>query len=529
MNCFVKIMATILAFMMLLCVLASCNMIPEAGGESDTLTETEDVSESVDGGSSEEVSDALTAWETDEDGFIKDSHDGVDLNKRVIRILCGNSFEEEGTVKGSAEFHTDSGNIGTPVKLAIFTRNMTVEKRLNCKLQWIDLACEYANYGEFAARAAELSGANEIDLIGAYSLTSSSMMVQGLLADLNTSETIELEKPWWNKEMIDSCTIQNRMYFCSGDISYGVVGGSYVFLTNKKIMEDSGVNSYIKESYGYESIYELVRDKKWTLDVMIDLSKIVSVDENKIKDKGDIFGYASYAVGTDAFYIGSGLRLLETKADGSIAISEDMSSDKANRLASKITTFLSTPTAVATDTAGQGAANGLPEHAWNGGEAMFLNHFMSYLNKDTSFEKGVVPVPMYDEDQEDYRTTCTFGAAMWSVVRGAAEYEDLCTVLDTIASESYRKVTPAYFDTVLAGRQNTKDDYDMLYMIRDSIVIDGGRVMTDPFNEETIKLWRRAMRGEKEYLTLYEAIEVTLAQQAAALNTLMATLEDLYG
>ena len=525
MNRFTRLAALLVSAIMILGVLASC---AKDTSNLPSDSESNDVQNTGDVGGIE-----TSGWETDEKGFVKDSHDGVDLNNRTVRIMCGNSFEKEGKVAGSVEFHVDATDTGTPVKSAIFVRNITVGKRLNCNLKWVDVACEYDTRGDFTAKAIELSGSNEVDLVGVYSLSASSMMMNGLLADLNKSEKLELEKPWWNKEMIDSCTIMNKMYFCSGDIAYGVLGGSYVFMTNKKLMEDGGVNKYIKDNYGYNSIYELVNNNKWTIDVMATLAKLVPQDKNKnsTKDDGDIFGYVSYAVGTDAFYSGSGLKLLETAADGSIIISEDMGSSKAEALCTKITTFLSTNTAVCHDTAGQGARPGLTEGAWNNGQALFFNHFMRYLNEDTSFEKGVIPIPMYDEDQANigYLTTCTFGAAMWGVFRNAEEYEDLCTVLDVLASESYRQVTPKYFDTVLAGRQNTKDDYDMLYKIREGIVIDGGRVITDPFDEETISLWRLAMRGEKNYLTLYEENRVEFAQEAGALNTLMENIEDVYG
>ncbi len=525
MNKFARLAALLISAVMLLGVLAACGTdTPEdpAGSASNDVQNTNDI-EGIE----------TSGWETDEKGYVKDGHDGVDLNKRTIRIMCGNSFEKEGDVAGSVEFHVDAADTGTPVKSAIFVRNITVGKRLNCTLKWVDVACEYDTRGDFTARAIELSGSNEVDLVGVYSLSASSMMMNGLLADLNKSTTLELEKPWWNKEMIDSCTVMNKMYFCSGDIAYGVLGGSYVFMTNKKLMEDGGVNKYIKDNYGYESIYALVNDNKWTLDVMTTLAKLVPSDENEnsTKDDGDVFGYVSYAVGTDAFYSGSGLKLLDTAADGSIIISEDMNSAKAEALCTKITTFLSSSAAVCPDTAGEGARAGLPEGAWNNGDALFFNHFMSYLNQDTSFEKGVIPVPMYDENQADigYLTTCTFGAAMWGVFRNAEGYEDLCTVLDVLASESYREVTPKYFDTVLAGRQNTKEDYDMLYKIRDGIVIDGGRVITDPFDEKTIIIWRLAMRGEQNYLTLYGERHTTLAQEAGSLNTIMQSIEDVYG
>jgi hypothetical protein len=171
----------------------------------------------------------------------------------------------------------------------------------------------------------------------------------------------------------------------------------------------------------------------------------------------------------------------------------------------------------------------LPEGAWNAGQALFFNHFMSYLDisTDADFDMGVIPVPKHDGTQTEYLTTSTFGAALWSVIRSAAGYEDLCTVLDTLASESYRTVTPRYFDTILAGRRDTKEDYDMLYKIREGIVIDGGRVITEPFDEMTFGIWRSAMRGDKNYLTLYN--EQNFAEEVIAFNMLMKDMETIFG
>jgi len=118
---------------------------------------------------------------------------------------------------------------------------------------------------------------------------------------------------------------------------------------------------------------------------------------------------------------------------------------------------------------------------------------------------------------------------MWAIARGTkGDFEDMCAVMEGLASEGYRKTNPTYFDTMLSERQETANDYDMLQIIRAGIVIDGGRVMDNAFDTNTWSVWRRCVMGNRDYLAYYAGYAEDLTEQAASLNSLMRNMEKLY-
>ena len=81
---------------------------------------------------------------------------------------------------------------------------------------------------------------------------------------------------------------------------------------------------------------------------------------------------------------------------------------------------------------------------------------------------------------------------------------------------------------MLLGRQDTQDDYEVLQTIRESIVVDGGRVMDKVFGSMTFYCFRGALAGGVEYAGYYAKYEESLKEQAISLNSLVLNMEQLY-
>ena len=261
------------------------------------------------------------------------------------------------------------------------------------------------------------------------------------------------------------------------------------------------------------------------------IAKTATVDADGVKNETDTFGYIADFTATDAFYQGSGLKQLTTGADGSVMISSDMSSQKAGGIMEDLLTFLDTPAAAVRGSFSFIPAGGKTVDAlWAGNQALFYHNAISEALNARAFDVGVLPNPKYDEEQENYLTTPGFWYHMWGVARGTtSEFEDLCAIMEALASEGYRKTVPLYFDTMLAERQETANDYDMLQIIRAGVVIDGGRVMDNAFETNTWSIWRRCIMNERDYLAYYAEYATRLPEQATTLNSLVRNMEKLYG
>ena len=112
---------------------------------------------------------------------------------------------------------------------------------------------------------------------------------------------------------------------------------------------------------------------------------------------------------------------------------------------------------------------------------LFYGEVLSYVinirEMETAF--GVLPIPKYDEMQEEYYTYCNAIASTATVPKtGASEELGMITsVLEGMAIQSYIQVTPAYYDIALS-RKYTRDDEsaEMLDIALANRVYDIGRI-----------------------------------------------------
>ena len=507
-----KLLCLLMASMMLIAVLVACKNeqppVDEQSSENSSADVTEDTSET------EEV------WETDINGYVLDSiGKDVNLGGREIRVLTGSYRLHE---------YFNDGDLSTPISTAVFSRNQAVQTRLKCKLTFIEEPDGWEKQDDYTQKAIGLASTNEIDMFAVYSLNANNLMVYGLLADLLSNDIIEFDKPWWNSKMVDSCSIYDRMYFCTGDIAYSLSDCTYVTLFNKDLANNVGLPGYLNETYGVADLYELKDNGKWTLDTMTTIAKLFYHDEDGMKNADDTYGYVTSAVFLDCFWAGSGLRHLEKGNDGSIIISDDMTSYKANTLANKLIEFMKSPAVSVHGSFAKSEGDPVPQTFWRNNKALFYTTTLNEYRLEHGFEMGVLPVPKYDVDQTEYLSCPGFGYAMWGVCRSSTDVDELFYVLECMASESYRKTVPVYFEQMLLDRQDTEADYKVLQSLRDSIVVDGGRVMDKVFGSMTFYVFRGPLVGGVEYAGYYAKYEESLKEQAIALNSLVLNMEQLY-
>ena len=60
----------------------------------------------------------------------------------------------------------------------------------------------------------------------------------GFLADINRVEegSLDFSREWWQRGVIDGCTVGNSLYFVSGDISSSAIELMYGVFYNEKLI-----------------------------------------------------------------------------------------------------------------------------------------------------------------------------------------------------------------------------------------------------------------------------------------------------
>ena len=127
--------------------------------------------------------------------------------------------------------------------------------------------------------------------------------------------------------------------------------------------------------------------------------------------------------------------------------------------------------------AGSLCAENAPNTAFTVGNQLFN---MGRLNSGSSFrdmqdDYGVLPMPKFDEAQDDYYTTFDNTASLVVVLSTCQDTEKVGATLELMAAEAYKQVTPAYFEICLQGKySDSPEDAEMYDRILKTFVFNFG-------------------------------------------------------
>ncbi len=508
--------ALLLALMFLLTAALSCNR--RDNDREDSSTPTDIVTDAIDSGT-----DSGDSIRYDENGYQMDNlPDDLDFNGKDVRIFAH--------PQAYNEFEIEIDQINNSVlNNAVHRRNLKTEARTGTNLVFV--MEQTSTDLTYTAQLENLqSGPDACTLFSSYSRDASGLMIKGYTADLSDMDYIDFSAPWWSQALVDKVSIYDQIYFCSGDISPMLFAQTFTVFYNKGMVEE-----YVNlEDYGAESLYEMVYDKTWTIDNMIKMCKGVGYNTDNTKDENDTYGFTVNVINQDGFYQAAGLNVLAYNDDGSVRVSDDMNSAKADSLVKKLVDFYNSPDAMCNEQYLDGSQL-VPSAAWEKGNSMFymgiVKHATNYQALGLDF--GILPVPKWDVEQENYYSISGFAYAMWSMARTAKgeDAEASAAVLECLASESYRTVAPALYTTVLQEQtSNSAADYEMWNTIKASVTIEGGRCFDA--NLETLgwSIFRNAiMKRTGDYMSYYATYADKLAGNVASMNIIMATLDEIYG
>ena len=378
---------------------------------------------------------------------------------------------------------------GESVNDAIYNRNAMIEEAFGVKLEFTGTPGNFSNQKNFVNQAinSTQSGADAHDFFCGYSMTGATLMCEGVAQNLTNYEIIDFEKPWWPATLISKATIKDGIYFASGDISTNFIYMMYCCTFNKDLFAD------IHKSNG-SVLYELVDSQQWTLDKLIEYSTDVYIDADSdgVASTGDRFGFFSCGeVHYDAFYTASDLYTVVPAEDGSVKLCGDLFSEKTQNLLEKLCAFL--------HTSGDAYLN--TTNIFTTNQAIFTIDRAQITTKKltgASFAYGMLPVPKYTAEQEDYYTCMAFPFTTYVLSTASTHSEAAAATLELMAAKSYSNITPALFEEAMKIRYaDQSEDSHMFDVIRESVVIDLGRLLSSQLQNLSYKLFRDAVSDNK--------------------------------
>ena len=386
---------------------------------------------------------------------------------------------------------------------SVFLRNALVEERLGVEIEWVATHGQWEYQEQFVTNVAtDIQSGGEYDAFSTYSLTMATIAMRGFARDLMELEHFEFEQPWWASSLIELSTVNGCLYFCGGDISVSMLREMNCTIFNKTIAEELKLGN----------LYELVDNGVWTIDKMAELASTAYIDlnGNSTQDMNDQYGIGLLANWCfDPFYAAAGLLTVEKDENDALIISPDFSSERTQLLVEKLVSVFHHTDYTA-------FPKKYPE--WTNrpfaeGRVLFIIDSNSVTSlgdfADSTVVYGILPVPKLEEEQEGYHTLVQLAHSMYSISSATndADANMASAVLEYLAAESYKSVTPAAFETTMKLKHASgNDDARMYDLLRETVFFDFGHIYSAPLANIPIFAFRDIVyNGNTNWASLCKA------------------------
>ncbi len=399
----------------------------------------------------------------DENGKYASKLPYKDFEDREFKILVrGKAFE----TYQSNDFTTDSELYGDLLNDAVAQRNNYVEEKYHVKLKVIKSDTINADVRNEAA-----ANSGSYDAVMPAIPVLATFAQSGYLYDLKSLENFYIDAPWWDANASKTFTIDNKLYFTTGDIT----------ILNKVNTPSILFNKDLIQRYGLESPYKLVDDKKWTFDKFVEMAKAVTVINNTDQktSKDNTYGLLTSNGDALAFYGASGETLCGKNDKDEPYIT--FGSERSITVAKKILETLKDSNWAIFAEEFEKPIWVTSLNAFNEGRVLFRPSGFSATTKirqQSELNFGIVPLPLWDESQDRYYSYCTNSeVAGIAIPKSCEDPEFSAYMIDIYAAAAKNFITPAYYEVNLRTR-STRDDESlvMLDIIFNNIVYDIGEV-----------------------------------------------------
>ena len=374
---------------------------------------------------------------------IKDSlPEGLEFGGIAINLLIPGGEVNQVTMD---EFYAES-DTGDIINDAVYRRNMAVEERLNLKLNVI-CGPDLHHWDEMnkMIRTSILANDDAYQLIAGWSARAPALALDGLFLDLKTLSYLNLSEPWWTQSITEELTLGGKLHFAAGDMTTSMIASCSVIFFNKKLQQD----------YTVPDLYQIVLDGKWTLDYMDGLSRGISSDLNGdgIMDENDLYGAAYTTLNVvDGFLQSSNIKMTRNDDRGMPYL--DMEYEKIGVLIDKAYTLLyENPGAYTLQ--GDNFENLVCKQfdMFKNDQVLLLPqvllpNFIGQL-RDMKSDYGIIPYPKFDEFQEKYLSRIWDIVSLMCVPLNCGAPDAVGALMEAMGSESYRNLTPVYYETAL--------------------------------------------------------------------------------
>ena len=161
--------------------------------------------------------------------------------------------------------------------------------------------------------------------------------------------------------------------------------------------------------------------------------------------------------------------------------------------------------------------------------ALFMPHFLgsNEILRSMNTDYGIIPFPKWNEEQPGYYSASQNSYSIFGIPVTCEKTDAVGATMEAMCAESYRTVTPAYYEIALKQKYaRDEETAQMLDIIRDGIKFDFGMANGINLDNMPVTLFRNLlMNNNRNFTSFYNAQE---ARYQRLLDTLLDAYENLY-
>lgn len=353
---------------------------------------------------------------------------------------------------------------GDIVHDAQYLRDINVESRLNVDIKNNPMSYTWDTRNAYfdTIRSGVLANDGSQDIVSGQYAIIPTLISDGYLMNLAKMPYLDFDKPWYVQGLIEETTIDGKLYLLSGDYTMQTISTVFCTFYNKKLHADLKL----------EDMYTVVEKGDWTYDKLLSMISGAYSDLNGDgkKDISDRFGLTVYSGNAVTPFI-QGFDLKITTMDKDFKPVLSMKTEKWQSALEKLCDlFYNTNDAILGTTANTASFN--PMFAAD--QALFtLGIFGSAKTQfnDMQSDFGILPLVKWDDAQTEYYTALGEANTLLGIVTSTANPNATAAVMEAAFSESYRTVSPAYYETALKVKYSRDSESGKMFDIIHSGVL----------------------------------------------------------
>ena len=354
---------------------------------------------------------------------------------------------------------------------AIYTRNCIIEEMYNIKFEAVHCDDSVESFVNKLVKA----GLDEYDACAPRLMNAAKFAAKGQC--VNVLETdLSLDAPWWDQNIVNDTSIGGAAYFVAGDIFIKHYDGIDMFMFNKKLLSD----------FGLESPYNLVNNNQWTMDKFNEMVKADGITFDLDGDgkftRNDRYGFVTQVDYLPSMIVACGEKII-TKDKDDMPVFTGATEKVSNILDRMLDIYIDDTYCMHRNAYGKENGGGQLVQFWvfPEGRGLFYWGFPRYMDlglRDMEDDFGILPIPKWDSSQTRYYAMLNnWHSYTYMIPITVQDVEKSSQIMDAMAYHGRKLIKPAYYDVCLQ-RKYTRDEESsaMLDIIFSSTCYELGEV-----------------------------------------------------